>query len=115
MTRRGPKAKLLIQGYLAKTNTRQQNPCESVKQGSHTIRSSPIRRTSITLDDPVYEAGLKIASKRGFGQSFSAYIGWLIRRDTEGGVTREDPHLTEIKATPRAKAAPAKRSKPKSR
>jgi len=53
----------------------------------------PIKRTSITLEDPVYEAGQQIADKRGFGQSFSAYIAWLIKRDAEGGVTREDATL----------------------
>ena len=49
-----------------------------------------MKRTSITLEDSVYEAGLEIASNRGFSQSFSAYVGWLIQRDAEGGVTREE-------------------------
>jgi len=75
----------------------------------------PIKRTSITLEDPVYEAGQQIAAKRGFGQSFSAYIAWLIKRDAEGGVTREDATLrSTAKATGKgAKAAkrPAKRGK----
>lgn len=29
------------------------------------------------------------AKKRGFKQSFSAYIAWLIERDNAGGVLRE--------------------------
>jgi len=71
-----------------------------------------MKRTSITLDDPVYNAGQKIASKRGFGTSFSAYIAWLINRDVEGGVTREDtPVLSKQKAP--AKAAKATKSKVK--
>ena len=47
-------------------------------------------RTSITVEDTVYDAGQEIAAKRGFRQSFSAYVAWLIMRDAEGGVTRED-------------------------
>jgi len=79
----------------------------------------PIKRTSITLEDPVYEAGQQIADKRGFGQSFSAYIAWLIKRDAEGGVTREDATLTRVAKTP-AKATgksvkAAKRAKPAKR
>ncbi len=75
----------------------------------------PIKRTSITLEDPVYEAGQQIADKRGFGQSFSAYIAWLIKRDAEGGVTREDATLQHRAAKAPAKAAsksvkPAKRA-----
>ena len=64
----------------------------------------PIKRTSITLEDPVYEAGQQIADKRGFGQSFSAYIAWLIKRDAEGGVTREDATLKHA-VKPAAKSA----------
>ena len=48
-----------------------------------------MKRTSITLEDASYDAGLKIAAKRGFRQSFSAYVSWLITRDAEGGVSRE--------------------------
>lgn len=57
-----------------------------------------MKRTSITVEDAIYEAGQQIASKRGFGTSFSAYISWLIKRDAEGGVTREEtPTLRETK------------------
>ena len=63
-----------------------------------------MKRTSITLEDPVYMAGQQIASKRGFAQSFSAYIAWLIQRDAEGGVTREE----SIKLPRKAAAKPAK-------
>ena len=59
-------------------------------QPLNTTEERPIKRTSITLEDPVYSAGQQIAAKRGFSQSFSAYIAWLIQRDAEGGVTRED-------------------------
>ena len=47
-----------------------------------------MKRTSVTLDDSVYAAGEKLAAKRGFKQSFSAYVGWLIERDAEGNVTQ---------------------------
>jgi len=67
-----------------------------------------MKRTSITLDDPVYNAGQKNASKRGFGQSFSAYIAWLITRDAEGGVTRED---TPVVSKPKAPAKATKTAK----
>ena len=56
-------------------------------------RSLRIKRTSITLDDRIYATGLQIATKRGFKQSFSAYVAWLIQRDAEGAVTREDAPL----------------------
>ena len=75
----------------------------------------PIKRTSITLEDPVYEAGQQIAAKRGFGQSFSAYIAWLIQRDAEGGVTREDATFRAIAKAPakggKSAKRPAKRGK----
>jgi len=57
-------------------------------------------RTSITVEDPVYDAGQKIAAKRGFRQSFSAYIAWLIMRDAEGGVTREDSTIWNTTKAP---------------
>jgi len=67
------------------------------------------------MNDPVYNAGQTIAAKRGFGTSFSAYIAWLITRDAEGGVTREDtPAVSKPKAPAKGtKAAkrPAKRGK----
>lgn len=71
-----------------------------------------MKRTSITLDDPVYNAGQKNAAKRGFGQSFSAYIAWLITRDAEGGVTREDtPAVSKPKAATKTAKRTTKRGK----
>jgi hypothetical protein len=66
-----------------------------------------IKRTSITLDDAVYEAGQEIAAQRGFRQSFSAYIAWLIQRDADGGVSREElPPIVKKKAPAPAVKAP---------
>ncbi|XHR27615.1 MAG: hypothetical protein ACFUZC_16945 [Chthoniobacteraceae bacterium] len=57
-----------------------------------------MKRTSITLEDSIYEAGQQIAAKRGFSQSFSGYVAWLVQRDAEGGVSREEtPSLTQTK------------------
>lgn len=78
-----------------------------------------MKRTSITLDDPLYDAGLQLAAKRGFRQSFSAYVSWLIGRDAEGGVSREvlpqaNPTKAAVKSKPAktvGKAKPAKRRK----
>jgi len=64
------------------------------------LEDNPIKRTSITLDDNIYERGLEIASKRGFRQSFSAYLAWLIERDAQGGVVREDASLSVKKKAP---------------
>lgn len=59
----------------------------------------------------MYETGQQIAAKRGFGQSFSAYIAWLIQRDAEGGVTREDASLPSTgKTAGKASKKSAKRS-----
>jgi len=74
-------------------------------------RKRPIKRTSITLEDPVYEAGQQIAANRGFGQSFSAYIAWLIKRDAEGGVTREDATFRAPAKTTAKSVKPAKKAK----
>jgi len=69
-------------------------------------------RTSITVEDPVYDAGQKIAAKRGFRQSFSAYVAWLIMRDAEGGVTREDSTIPNTStASPKATKRPIKARK----
>jgi hypothetical protein len=58
-----------------------------------------MKRTSITLEDSIYETGQTIASKRGFSQSFSGYVAWLVQRDAEGGVSREEtPSLTQTKS-----------------
>ena len=70
-----------------------------------------MKRTSITLEDSVYDAGQKIASKRGFGTSFSAYIAWLINRDAEGGVTREDTPVLGKQKTSAKGTKTAKRRK----
>lgn len=74
-----------------------------------------MKRTSITLEDAVFEAGQKIASKRGFSTSFSAYVGWLIQRDIEGGVTHEDATTGSAAKAPtkgvKAVKRPVKRGK----
>ena len=54
------------------------------------ISKGNIIRTSITLDKEVAEIGKRNAEKRGFGHSFSAYVRWLIIRDSRGAVLRED-------------------------
>jgi len=46
-------------------------------------------RTTISLDAQLYQRGLQLAARQGFGNSFSAYIAWLITRDAQGGVERE--------------------------
>jgi hypothetical protein len=67
-----------------------------------------MKRTSITLVDSVYEVGQKIASKRGFSQSFSGYVAWLVSRDAEGSVTREEAPMRKSSKIP-VKAAPTSR------
>ena len=47
-------------------------------------------RKTISLQPEVYRIGEENARRRGFAQSFSAYVAWLIQRDTEGAVVRED-------------------------
>lgn len=47
-------------------------------------------RTSVTIPDEIYKTGLENAKKRGFANSFSAYLAWLIERDTSGAVSREE-------------------------
>ena len=78
-------------------------------------KETTMKRTSITLEDPIYDAGQKIAAKRGFSTSFSAYVAWLITRDAEGKVTREsNPVISKPKAPAKVKKAakrPAKRGK----
>lgn len=49
-----------------------------------------MNRTSISLDDKTLRIGLANAARRGFQNSFSAYIAWLIMRDAVGDVIRED-------------------------
>jgi len=47
-------------------------------------------RKTISLPADVAERGEKNAALRGFSTSFSAYVAWLIRRDQEGKVGREE-------------------------
>lgn len=54
------------------------------------ISKGKIVRTSITLDRGVAEIGKRNAEKRGFGHSFSAYVSWLVIRDSKGAVSREE-------------------------
>ena len=68
-----------------------------------------MKRTSITLDDAIYETGQEIAAQRGFRQSFSAYVAWLIQRDCEGAVSREQAPVLKKKPTPAPKAVKGKR------
>ena len=44
-------------------------------------------RTSISLNAQLYAQGLALANHRGFGNSFSAYVAWLITQDAAGEVT----------------------------
>ena len=46
-------------------------------------------RTTISLNAQLYQRALQLAERQGFGNSFSAYIAWLITRDAQGGVERE--------------------------
>jgi len=46
-------------------------------------------RTTISLNAQLYEQALRLAARRGFDNSFSAYVAWLIKRDAEGAVERE--------------------------
>lgn len=64
------------------------------------ISKGNLIRTSITLDKEVAEIGKRNAEKRGFGHSFSAYISWLIIRDSRGAVLREDISESQNSLTP---------------
>jgi hypothetical protein len=46
-------------------------------------------RKTVSMPKEVFEAGESNAKRRGFKNSFSAYVAWLIERDHEGGVQRE--------------------------
>jgi len=72
------------------------------------LKEPPIKRTSITLTPRVYEAGLEIAAQRGFRHSFSAYVAWLIERDAQGGVVREE--VSPASTAPAANAKPSTRT-----
>ncbi|XHR30904.1 MAG: hypothetical protein ACFUZC_10130 [Chthoniobacteraceae bacterium] len=62
------------------------------------IKEVLMKRTSITLENSIYDVGQQNASQRGFSQSFSGYVAWLLQRDAEGGVVREGtPSLRETK------------------
>lgn len=55
-----------------------------------------LKRTTISLPEETAEAATLNAKRRGFQNSFSAYVAWLIERDGEGGVQREEiPPKTE--------------------
>jgi len=47
------------------------------------------------------DVGLTNAARRGFKQSFSAYVSWLIERDAAGDVSRENT-VAETSTTPTA-------------
>jgi len=87
---------------------------KTLNQGGH------IKRTSITLEDPIYETGQRLASGRGFSLSFSAYVAWLIMRDVDGGVerevlspTRKAKTIRTIRTTKKSAIVPARAPKPK--
>ena len=46
-----------------------------------------MHRTSITLKDDTFSSGKSKAKARGFGDSFSAYVAFLIERDRKLGST----------------------------
>ena len=46
-------------------------------------------RTTITMPDAVFKRGLYLARQRGFSQSFSAYLAWLVERDAAGEVQQK--------------------------
>lgn len=56
------------------------------------------------------EVALANARTRGFTNSFSAYISWLIERDTTGHVVREE--IGTYAHAPRAQPAAKKKLKP---
>lgn len=49
-----------------------------------------VARTTISMLKETFDAATANAKRRGFKNSFSAYIAWLIERDDEGRVQRED-------------------------
>ncbi|HMJ06892.1 MAG TPA: hypothetical protein VK474_11600 [Chthoniobacterales bacterium] len=49
-------------------------------------------RKTISLAPDIYAKALAIAKRRGFAKSFSAYMSWLIERDSEGQVKSEMLH-----------------------
>jgi len=72
-------------------------------------------RTTISLNAPLYEQAQRLAARRGFQNSFSAYVAWLINRDAEGAVDREysaTRYGTELRAAeePLPPKAPRRRA-----
>jgi hypothetical protein len=59
-----------------------------------------IKRKSISIPEELMEAAMANAARRGFKQSFSAYISWLIERDAAGAVVREHiaPEIVALRA-----------------
>jgi hypothetical protein len=54
-----------------------------------TKKPIPMKRTSITLNSDVMSVGKTKAANRGFENSFSAYVAWLIKKDICGKI-KED-------------------------
>lgn len=52
-------------------------------------KKTGLARKTISLPSALNARAEKNAVKRGFQSSFSAYVAWLIVRDTEGDVKRE--------------------------
>lgn len=47
-------------------------------------------RKTVSMPPRAWRAAKTKAVRRGFENSFSGYIAWLIKRDINGGVVRED-------------------------
>lgn len=83
------------------------------KAETHTAMPNELVRKTISLDADVYARAEENANARGFKASFSAYVAWLIQRDMQGGVTREelgtgnDP--APVRGKPVTYAAPRRR------
>lgn len=59
--------------------------------------SDDLKKATVSMSQKIYERGKSNAKTRGFKNSFSAYVAWLIERDDKGAVEREQ--LAEGKPT----------------
>lgn len=48
-----------------------------------------LKKATVSMSQKIYERGKTNAKTRGFKNSFSAYVAWLIERDDQGAVARE--------------------------
>lgn len=51
--------------------------------------SDDLKKATVSMSQKIYERGKSNAKTRGFKNSFSAYVAWLIERDDKGAVERE--------------------------